>query len=503
LKGCAQCRTRRDVLSNGAQAYEQFHEQVLKPALAVPQSHWPDLRLARALSPRRNFFLRPLFWSAVALTAFLVLALVYLRDSAEPRKMSELLAHASDAPEPLHRRIRISANGQTWSRPALLSRASESAGMEHVEALFVRANYSWENPLSARSFAAWRSHLPRKRDRVTYVDAADRVNRLYHVETETPDGTLRVASLTLRSNNLEAIDGAFEFENHERVSMADAGQDLNSAPSNTPQSVPAGANSSRQPTGHAVTAADELRVFAALDQIGADVDEPLSVEPDAAKQHIIIAGMGMPPAREQQIRETLAGIPNAVVRFSSAQAPAPNAHSAAGANRSTADANPTLRYLLEQSAGGAPQLEAITRQALDSSNALLARAHTLLILAQKFPPDVETSLNERDREVLTELRHKHAMVIRQTALNLASALKPLLATPAPNAARYAETGVASHASWQSGAEELFDLVRAQDESLTNLLGANDSSEVAQAVLNRLPQNLQQVEALADRQARVE
>jgi hypothetical protein len=50
---------------------------------------------------------------------------------------------------------------------------------------------------------------------------------------------------------------------------------------------------------------------------------------------------------------------------------------------------------------------------------------------------------------------------------------------------------------------LFDRVHALDQSVTNLLGANYSDIEAQDVMDRLPKNLQEVEALARRQARTE
>lgn len=498
LKACAQCRARWSVLSSGAHSYEQFHEEVLKPALAVPQSRWPDLRLAGAISPRRIFFMRPAIWAAVALAACLLVVMAYLQNTSEPHRIAELLARASDAPAPVHRRIRVSVKGQTWSRPALLARPS-APEMESVQALFIRAKYNWDDPLSARSFAVWRSHLREKRDHITYID--DRLEPRYRVQTETADGTLHTASLTLRSQDFLAINGVFEFEDHERVTMADAGQDPDTAPSNVREPVPA--ENKHLPTAeHPVTAADELRVFAALDQIGADVGEPLTIEPDSANQQIVVSGMGMPVEREQQIRETLAVIPNTIVRFSSAQAPTANGQSSAASNPIPPDANPALRRLLEQSAGGAPQFEAITDQALDASNSLLARSHALAVLAQKFPPGIEANFNAANRETLTRLRRKHAAVIEQITLNLQSALKPLLHAPA-NSDQDAETGSPPNASWQSGAAELFNRARSLDQSIINLLGANYSSDEAQDVLNRLPKNLQQVEALAHRQARAE
>ena len=396
----------------------------------------------------------------------------------------------------------MSVAGQTWLRPALLSRGPEAVGMQHVEALFVHANYNWDDPLSARSFASWRSHLREKRDHVTYINESGRLKRLYRVQTETSDGTLHVASLTLRGQDLAAVDGAFEFDNHERVTMSDAGPESPPAPSSAPEAVSAANNKVNKVVEHPVTAADELRVFAALDRIGADVDEPLDVGPDSGNQHIVVSGMGMSGARQEQIRRALAQIPNTAVRFSSAQAPSASVPSTVRPNPGV-DANESLRRSLEQSAGGAQQLQAITDQAFDASNLLVARAHALAVLAQTFPPGVEASFTPADRETLTSLRRKHAVVIEQTALKLESALKPVFPPQPAGGDQHPETGLPAGASWQTGAAELFGRVRRLDQLVTDLLGANYPSDAAQEVLNRLPKDLQEVEALARRQARAE
>lgn len=508
LKSCAECRARWGTLSSAAHAYEQFHEEVLKPALAFPQSQWPDLRLAEVVTPRRNFFASPwVWWGVAASVACVVLAAVlfnstFLSNRMEQRQMNQLLARASAIPSPLHRNIRVSAGGQSWLRPALLSNESRHAQVQRVEALFVQANYSWENPLSARSFASWRGQLREKRDHVTAVEGTDGLKLLYRVRTETRDGTLRVASLTLRSDDLAAIGGAFEFENHERVTMADAGQDSDTTISKAPAVPATEKERTPQTAEHAVSAADELRVFAALDQIGADVDEPVNVGIDAKKQQVVVSAMGLPRTREQQIREALAAIPNAVTHFDSAPAPTSSAQSA-GPNADLPANNPGLRSLLEQRAGGAASFQALTDRALEASNTVFAQAHALAVLAQRFSPDVEANLSEADRDLLTKLRQRHATAIEQNASGLEAALKPLLSIAATDGGRYAETGVPPHASWQTGARELLGRARALDQSVTNLLGANYSDAMARDVINRLPKSLQETEALANWQAHAE
>lgn len=502
LKNCPACRARWAKLQSGSQAYDQFHNEVLRPALKVPDNRWPQLRFPAAPGAKKLFARPMLWWAGAVAAASVVVALLYFQSAPQQLQMGPLLARASDTPAPPHHRIQLSVAGRSWSRPAVLASGSAPGGMEYVQALFVKANYNWDDPLSARSFAAWRRHLREKRDHVTSVAAADGRKQLYRLQTETPDGTLRIASLTLRSDDLAAIDGAFEFEDRQRVTMVDTGED-SVPPTNSMRAATGPKQQMLPPAGRQVSAADELRVLAALDEIGADVDEPLNVQTDATKQHVLVTGMGISASREQQIRDALAPVPNTIVRFSSAPAPQRSVPNSTPSDTYTGDANAPLRRLLEQRAGGASPLQTVTDAALDASNLLFARAHTLLVLAQKFPPDVEADFDETEQSMLRTLRHRHAVSIEETASELEEALKPLLDQPAVSANDSGETGDESKTSWQTGAEKLFEQVRALDQSLTKLLGGSYSNEEAQEVLNQLPKKIQQVRALAHGQAHAE
>ncbi len=506
VEECAQCRARLANLQNAAGLYEQFHHQVLKPGLALPDAGWPRLELSNkaGASARRSFAKPAVRWVGALAAACLVFMALYFRGESQGREMRQLLAQAADAPARPHRKIQLSVAGRTWYRPALLRNGGNAAGLEHVQALFVKANYSWEDPLSARSFAAWRNGLRAKRDHVTSVGGADGLRRLYRLRTETADGVLRMASLTLRANDLMAVDGAFEFENQERVTMADTGQDSNDVAGN--ETRPRAKRNLQPPnaTEQKVSAADELRVLAALDEIGADVGEPVKVETDNAKQHVVVTGMGIAAAREREIREALAAVPNTVVRFDSEQAP-PQAGAQTRTNTApySADVSAPFRHILEDRAGGVQQLQLITDRALDASNSLLARAHALLVLAQKFPPDVEASFDDAERATLRKLRHRHAVAIEQTTLELEEAFKPLLKEPAGNPADSGGTRDEPNASWQGEAAKLFERVRALDQSVTRLLAANDSQQAGESILSQLPKDVENVEALARWQANAE
>ena len=501
LHECDVCRLRLANLQSAAVLYEQFHHQILKPRLAAPQVEWRPLHFEEKLGRQKaGLFSKPFIWWAVSASSCLALVALFLRQELPARQMRLLLARASEQPVRPRRTLELSVAGRSWYRPAVLTSDSGLAPFAHVKALFTKANYSWEDPLSARSFATWRSRLRGKRDHVTSLTGTDGVLRLYRLRTETADGALHTASLTLRAYDLAAVDGAFEFNDRERVTMAVTGQNGSEVARSEPPSSATQTPAPRQLREHKISAADELRMFAALDEIGADVGEPVSVESDVAQGRVIVTGMGLPAAREREIRDALLGFPNAVVRFYSAQAPSANATRRAAAatnpNAYATDVSAPFRRTLEERIGGAQQLEAVTDRALNASTTLLARAHALLVLAQRFSPDVAAAFDTGQRAVLHKLRHNHAIAIEQTTLELEASLKPLLKEQEVNPGNSAGTVNDAHASWEAEAADLFEQARALDQSVVRLLGAHLSQEAGESVLNQLPNNVENVEALA-------
>jgi hypothetical protein len=65
--------------------------------------------------------------------------------------------------------------------------------------MFRAANYDWDDPLSAKSFQAWRDRLPEKRDEV--IEERD----AYRIRTSTDSGELLEATLTLRIPDLQPL----------------------------------------------------------------------------------------------------------------------------------------------------------------------------------------------------------------------------------------------------------------------------------------------------------
>src|SRR5262249_2354500 len=148
--------------------YMRYHESVMKSLLPAPPQPWGSLRgrlvkLDTDIASRRRWplFGVPSAWMAAA--ASLLVAVIGYRVWREPVvTAAELLRNAS-APgisQPPRGRIQV----KTPSRPLLRARSlrvntaavARQDGAAEIEALFAAAHFSWEEPLSARSFAAWR-----------------------------------------------------------------------------------------------------------------------------------------------------------------------------------------------------------------------------------------------------------------------------------------------------------------------------------------------------------
>ena len=290
----------------------------------------------------------------------------------------------------------------------------------------------------------------------------------------------------MRGKDLAALKGSFRFAGEQDVQLEDVGPE--------PPTAPAAQSKQPAPVRETpVTASDELRVLAALDEIGADVNDPVTVEADAAKRYVVVIGVGIQPSRQSEIRRKLLAVPRTLVTFLSH---IPLAHSPASKNFLSTDGNSDARRLLEDRAGNARQLETITEKSLDASTSSLAYAHALTVLADKFPEAIESTLNAEDRATLLLLRHRHANAVERNAALLADSLRPLLpAGPQPEA-----TVPKLNTSWQTGAGKLYEDSRRLDDTVGRLLGALFSKEQTESALASLLHDIKNVQNQAHAQA---
>src|SRR5262249_977692 len=100
--------------------------------------------------------------------------------------------------------------------PIVKTTARQSAEEKEFARLFAAARYDWTEPLSPKTYAAWREALLRKVDEVSTADPASS-----SIKTTTDDSELISAPVTLRKSDWEPLAGRFEFRNREWVEMTE------------------------------------------------------------------------------------------------------------------------------------------------------------------------------------------------------------------------------------------------------------------------------------------
>jgi hypothetical protein len=404
-------------------------------------------------------------------------------------------AAAESTPSP-RRRIRIKTRARTLVRPRSLLATTLTASQvdaPELQALFAAAHFSWEEPLSARSFEAWRGQLSGKVDAVSILADTASGGRLYEIRTATTASKLTQAELTLRAADWQPVHEILQFEAGERVEISeaeDAPTDL-LPPASVAASRPAPAPGPERPvvSDRAASAADELRVLAALHSIGADLGEPIEVTRPGSGG-IQVAAAGLDAARKEQLRAALGNLPWVTLRFDEAQQAA-----LTGRQDQRRDARPPaapvslLQLELQSYLGGAAALQKFTDGILDVSDAAMARAHALRNFGERFPTDQEQSLSPAGRGLLAALRREHWGALKENVRRMVQLLQPVLAVPENPPA-----GVPPIGLWQDAARDLLESTRQVDRLLNQMLAGGDNTAARQATPQELASALASLQA---------
>jgi anti-sigma factor RsiW len=520
LEACWQCRTNLEELEKTVGACVRYRTNVLQRHLPAPPAPWTDIyvrfaqidaslerpsladRVARLLAwPLDNVKI----WAPAAVALMIVFALFYRYRLTPSVQAAELLHKAMVAadthPAKPHKiQIRTKAHSVTrlaGSEQMLASNAGDQETLNSLKTLFHKANYNWDEPLSARSYSAWRDQLRTKQDRV--IQERDS----YRIRTNTESGDLMEATLQLRSEDLQPMEGRFEFRNQEWVEITAVAEDVEPsaspivsgngpAPENragpalevTPNGV--------SPTAPALsaTAGDELRVLAALHQVGADLGDPVEVSRNGGE--IVVSGVGIAPERQQEIQQALGSLPRVVVRFTES-APG-NARPEQSAVETPANSDiRQLQARIAEQVGGRAHFEQLAAQVLDMSEPLMARAYALRRLVDRFPVQVEAQLSSRDLETLRQLQREHTSALRQQTLELEQVLKPVLASVG-GPTRGEPAAALSADAWQPATEELFQSARRVERLLAVMFGAAPGDSADEQFPGQLLSGLAQLRA---------
>jgi len=405
LEACWQCRAQLEELQATVGQCVSYRKNVLERHLPPPPAPWADIqeRFAEADATIEKPGLlelagRMLRWPVenprrwVPVLAALVIAWgVYqfrLTPSVHAAELLRKAVTAADTRPVKAHRIEIRTREHRLTRttgPDLRTAANtaDAASLHSLQTLFVAANYDWNDPLSAKSYQAWRNQLIEKTDDVV----EDRNS--YRVRTDTNSGEMKDATLTLNAPDLQPVQGRFEFRNGESVeitALADetipattaevtAPVHAPEAPASLPPAIPAPTPALAVP----VTIADELHVMAALHQVGADLGDPLEISRTASE--IVVSGVGIAPARQQEIREAVGSQPHVSVRFS-ASSPAAAAPSRSAPENSAAGADlKQMQSRVADQIGGRANFEQLASEVLDLSDPMMSRVYALRRLA--------------------------------------------------------------------------------------------------------------------------
>ncbi|HEV2690307.1 MAG TPA: hypothetical protein VGV35_17240 [Bryobacteraceae bacterium] len=518
LEACWQCRAQLEEMQETVSQCVGYRKNVLQRHLPPPPAPWADIYqrfaevdatiekpglLHRAAQALRWPVENPRRW-VPALAVLMIVVGVYRFRLTPSVQAAELLrkavAAADNRPVKTHR-IEIRTRDHRLTRTAgpnrqLASIASDAETLQSLQALFVAANYDWNDPLSAKSYQAWRSQLAEKTDEVVQ----DRDS--YRVRTDAASGELKDASLTLKTPDLQPVEGRFEFRNGEWVEIT-AVADETTAPAaevaagtaspETHASLPPAVTPALATPSASPTIADELHVMAALHQVGADLGDPIEISRTGSE--ILVSGAGIAPARQQEIREAIGSQPQVVVRFSaSTSSPAPAAvrpERNATDNPAGADLRQMQSRLAEQ-IGGRANFEQLATAVLDLNEPMMSRVYALRRLAERFPADAESQLSPTDRQLLRQMQREHIAALRQQTSELDRLLKPMRASA--HGSFGSNSGALSAAAWQPATEELFQSARRVEKLLAVIFGAAPGESADEQLPGQLLASLAQLRA---------
>ncbi len=515
LEACWQCRAAFEELQNTVGQCVSYRKNVLQKHLPPP-APWTDIYqrfteidesvVRPGFLDRFSQFLQwPIHnakkWVPVAAALMIVWGLFSRFHKTPSVQAAELLRKAVVAAETRiekPRRLQIRTRDHRLTRWAgsdrkLASTSADADALSSVQALFVAANYDWNNPLSAKSYEAWRGQLRDKQDEVIEDSGS------YRVRTDSGSGELAEATLKIRTRDLRPVEGRFEFRDKEWVEITELADDgvppteiaasqsrsttaqAHTAPDVTPDSAAPSSSSAF------ATAGDELRAVAALHQVGADLGDPVEVSRNGAD--VVVSGVGIDAARQREIQNALNAQPHVVVRFSES-APSNVRPTRSSAETPLSADVQQLQSRIAAQVGGRSNFEQLASQVLDLSEPMMSRAYALRHLAELFPPEVESQLSVQDRQLLRRLQQEHAAALRQQSADLNRMLKPVL----PSVSVGSPGRIISAGPWQPVTEDLFQTARRVEKLLAVMFAAAPGESADDLVPAQLQSNLTQLRA---------
>jgi hypothetical protein len=509
LESCGPCRAELEQLQDTLAECARYRQDVLVAQLPEAPQPWRDLyrdfsRIDESLAnePLLVRLMRPLVhsgvprWAYVAgLAALIVVGTFNQLRQAPSVQAATILRKAVAISEikarPAHHiRFRTSQRQEFTRLAGPQAAVMQVAGMQVVFALFQSAHFDWNDPLSARAFQQWRDGQVHKTDEVSAVPNPQAPAESFtQIRTVAAEGELAEASITLASD-LTPVEERLEFRDREWVELSEIAEaPTESAGGSGADHVAVPVRAAEPPSrpaafapGSSASISDELQVLSALNEIGADLGDPVYVNLSDGRV-MVTGGEGLPPQRLQKIRDSVASIPHVDVEFSvspPATVPA-DAAAATGGNTASAPVSP-VEARIEKQLGGHAEFDRFSTQLLDLDQLAMERVHALRRLAQKFSPEEEVQLSSQDLSILHEISRKHTAVLVEKVNGMERMLVPMLSSLGGTAA---SVRPAVHTAWQPAVEDVYRNASRVEVLASQMLGMAPATVSA----NGLPSEL--------------
>lgn len=492
LKACWRCRVQLESLGRVVNECVHYYQTAVAPYAPPPPRDWVDMkrrladverslsqpsfqaRVRIAFSAVRRFRMPALSVGLTAVVAIVVFSQLYRTPSARAAELLQRAVSLEKGKPVAPRRIEIRSRGRRYSRmlggisTTKEDRAHEGGlsaddrkELDHLQALFASANYSWAAPLSARTFSFWREALRDKRDEVTVQKQPQMPNGdFYRLRTTTESGNLVEATILLRASDLQPIEGSWRFRSDELVEMSEVSSDhasegtaertsdqAHQAPDERTPTVPVASQGTVGP-------AEELRVLVALHKLDADLGELFEVTRTA--NEVLVTGIGVEPERQRQVQMVLGTLPQVATRFLEGPTPGAAANQELTASISATPSTEQARSWLERQLGNRDSVEFFTQRVLGLADAIAARSHALRSLAGRFPSEIERQLTPADDKILTDLRTDHGAALNLKTLELRALLRDALKDVDSSGSGLSTAATAQPLTWQTAAEQVME-----------------------------------------------
>ena len=522
LESCGRCRAEVEELQDTLADCASYRKAVAAQMPEAPEP-WRDLyrdfsRIDESLANNSLLvrLMRPLVHSGVPRWAFVgglavlivLLSLNQLRQAPSVQAATLLrkaVAVSRSQPRAAHRiRVRSSRQPEFTRMTGVETALVEVAQAQAVAALFQKANWDWNNPLSASAFEQWRDRQVHKTDELKAVQNPQSPSEhLTQIRTTAAEGEVEAASITLDTDDYDAVSERLEFRDREWVELSEISEiptesASSSGASTTGVPVRAAEIPSRPAAfapGSSASISDELQVLSALNSIEADLGVGELEDVTLTDGKVLVRGPGsIPQQRQEEIRSSLAKLPHVEVEFTSLPpVSAPSEVAAVNGSAAGAAGSP-METRLEKRLGGHAEFDRFSTQLIDLDDAAMKRVYALHNLAQKFSPDAEAKLSSQDLSLLHELSRKHTAVLAEKVGAMDKLLVPTLSSSGGTAASVSGTG---HNSWQSAADDVYRSGRRVDLLISQMLGMTQGKASANALPSDLLAALSELRADLD------